>query len=68
MKNLLFFETPMNVTTCFLSIHSIKIQPNTGNLVEIHSTKFSKGISLNEKRETKPFSLFARHERACISA
>ena len=50
MKKLLFVETPMNVTTCFLSIHSIKIQRNTGNLVEIHSTKFSKEISLNEKQ------------------
>jgi hypothetical protein len=55
MKTLLFVEIPMNATTCFHSIHSTKIQRNIGNLVEIHSTNFSKEISLNEKRETKPF-------------
>jgi hypothetical protein len=41
----------MNATRCFRSIHSTKIQRNIENLVEIHSTKFSKEISLNEKRE-----------------
>ena len=48
MKNPLFVESPLNPTMCFHSIHSTKIQRNIENLVEIHSTKFSKGFSLNE--------------------
>jgi hypothetical protein len=55
MKTPLFVESPMNATTFFHSIHSTKIQRNIENLVEIHSIKFSKETSLNEKRETKPF-------------
>jgi hypothetical protein len=63
MKNLLFVETPMNATTNFHSIHSTKIQRNTGNLVEIHSTKFSKEISLNEKRRKQLSPPHATHAR-----
>ena len=47
----------------FHSIHSTKIQRNTGNLVEIHSTKFSKGISLNENSEK-----FHRSQRSTFNA
>lgn len=50
MKTLPFDENPMNATKYFHSIHSTKIRRDTGNLVEIHSTKFSKENSLNEKR------------------
>ena len=39
----------------YLGGFSTKIQQNTGNLVEIHSTKFSKEISLNENEKRKPF-------------
>jgi hypothetical protein len=49
MKTPLFVENPLKPTACFHSIHSTKIQRNIENLVEIHSTKFSKEISLNEK-------------------
>jgi len=44
MKTSLFVENPMNVSTCFHSIHSTKIQRNIENLIEIHSTKFPNAI------------------------
>ena len=38
MKTPLFVERPMNTATCFHSIHSTKLQRDTENLVEFHST------------------------------